>query len=104
MILMIGLPIYLSMSGFLETVDELTEGEKALDFCSDKCEDYDVLSSNNNSEYNFIRCECLIEIKIDAHPVSGASARIKTKILYFNSYNLSEISEKELIEIIKQNK
>lgn len=85
----------------IDNMSELKEGKASLDFCSGKCQHYEVLTSNNNTEYKFIRCECLLEVKIDAHPISGARTKIQTVSYYFDSVSLQNITKKEVIDRIK---
>ncbi len=93
--------IFLAIFINSKNIPELTEGEPSLNFCQEKCEDYGVLSSNNNSQYNFIRCECLVDMQIDASPYSGARTKTKTEVYYFDSNSLQKISEEEIITRIK---
>lgn len=80
----------------------LEKGEPAETFCSEKCGDYDVITSNNNSEYNFIRCECVIGVNLGdgkyfpvAMPKSGS--------FYFDSRTLEEISKRVVMDRISSN-
>ncbi len=83
-----------------KNMPELTEGEISPKFCEEKCERYDVLSSNNNSQYNFIRCECLVGIQIDASPYSGAKTKTEIEVYYFDSNSFGELTKEEVIERI----
>ena len=73
---------------------ELLQGEAVPEFCSEMCGNYPLLSSNNNSEYNFIRCDCIRSTQVDSSKYS-ASSKINTFTLYFNSTDLNEITEQE---------
>ncbi|MFC1666127.1 hypothetical protein ACFLZF_00215 [Nanoarchaeota archaeon] len=79
---------------------KLLQGESSFAFCEKVCKDYDVLSSNNNSQYNFIRCECLIEVQVDAFSYTRARTKTITNIYYFDSNSFQEISKKEAIKRI----
>tara|TARA_Y100000310_G_C19996634_1_gene496536 strand:- start:52 stop:423 length:372 start_codon:yes stop_codon:yes gene_type:complete len=82
-------------------IPELSEGISAKEFCFEKCGDYGILESNNNSEYYFIRCECLKEAVVDASPVSGARTRVKSFNIYFDSISLEELTFEEIKARIK---
>jgi len=81
---------------------KITEGSPAMDFCIEKCDGKDVSSSNNNSQYNFIRCECvggLIPCGVyrqDVCPVTGD--------YYFDSQTYQELNETEVIKRIEASK
>lgn len=87
---------------FLLMPGELEKGEPAKIFCSAKCGEYDLLESNNNSAYNFIRCECVIDIKIDASPYSGAKTSVETVEYYFDAISLEKITLQEVNFRIQQ--
>lgn len=97
--MLIGLVFLLYLGSKLGT-PELKEEEPAPIFCSEKCVDKDVITSNNNSEYDFIRCECVLKIKSDATNL-GAYTTADTEKLYFDSKNLEEISYEEIKSRIK---
>jgi len=83
------------------TYTELNEGLPTFDFCKDKCNGTSGLTtSNNNSKYNFIRCECALEL------IKGASVKYSIILIsnYFDSLTYQKISETEAIKRIEEGK
>ena len=97
-IILIGIII---LTRILPTYPELNDGSSAFDFCKDKCNGTSGLTtSNNNSKYNFIRCECVTEIN------KGASLRYPTIMIsnYFDSQTYQELNERDVIKRIEESK
>ena len=97
-LVVLGAAIFIS----IKDLPELREGNTSIIFCADKCLGNRVVSSNNNSEFGFIRCECLLGIQIDASPFSGAETKIKSSIRYFDSISFKNLSKKDVIHMIKR--
>ena len=93
---MIGIPILL----FSGNPNELIEGELATEFCTEKCGENDLLTSNNNSDYNFIRCECVVGVSLGDGKYASV-ARPKVAIHYFDNLNLEEISKQDILDKLK---
>ena len=95
-ILFLGFYIYF----FTEPIpEEIYLGNPSENFCQEKCGNFNLMISNNNSDFNFIRCECVESLQIDA-TYSLVSSRLKTNVYYFDLENLEEISEKEVLNRI----
>lgn len=78
---------------------DLTKGEDATDFCFDKCVK-DVVSSNYNSTYNFIRCECVANIKMGDGKYSSVVS-LQTHDLFFDSQTFENITREEVRERVR---
>jgi len=75
-------------------------GESADNFCKNRC-GTDIVSSNNNSDYNFIRCECVLEIvKGDAYV--NKVVNIKTDERFFDSETGEEMNKSEILDRINK--
>ena len=72
----------------------VSEGELATDFCTEKCGDLDYYSSLNNSQYNFIRCECVTGFR-DSYGYGGARYP-KVEERYYDSQTLEKITKEEV--------
>jgi hypothetical protein len=81
---------------------ELYEGNSAEKFCLEKCPPNQYYTSNNNSEFNFIRCVCVTGVKYSHSEKIGSSDSPKTKTTYFDSITEFEVPEEMLIKIIKE--
>ena len=72
---------------------DILEGKPAVKFCTEKCEDYDLLYSVNDTQKEIIMCEC---IRGKTEPIGYTQhAGIDTIKIYFNSSTFEEI-KKEL--------
>jgi len=80
--------------------DELTQGTSAYDFCIKECFPRDCYSSNNNSAFNFIRCECVGGIKSGDGKYSP-TVRVQKVIHYYDSESFEEISKGEVLSRIE---
>jgi predicted nucleic acid-binding Zn ribbon protein len=89
--------IYLYMK---QNPSELNQGIPSEEFCSEKCGEDDLLTSNNNSVYGFIRCECVKGVEVTTG-YKKVSSKAITSNLYFDSTTLKEISEQEVLNRIK---
>jgi len=69
--------------------------DSALEFCTEKCGEFDYFSSVNNTDYNYIECECVSKIIYGDGKYSSV-AKVDSIIYYFDSETLSEISDKEV--------
>jgi hypothetical protein len=74
---------------------ELKSGKPAEEFCKSKCHPHQIITSNNNSKYNFIRCECLIKAKTEAS-TGGIKTNLETRIYYYNATTESEINSSSI--------
>ena len=79
---------------------EIYQGNSSEGFCSEKCGNFHLMKSNNNTGFIFIRCECVESTQIDASPY-WVRSNLKTFVKYFDSRNLNEITEKEVLSRIE---
>lgn len=79
--------------------ENLTLGDSAIDFCSEICSPKDYFSSNNNTEFNFIRCECSGEVKL-SHNFEGTKYP-EREVSYYDSVSFEEVSGDEVLSRIK---
>lgn len=80
--------------------DELVQGESASDFCIKKCPINEYYSSINNSDYNFIRCDCVGDI-IHGDGKYFRIATVVPVVFYYDSLTLEKISKESVLERIK---
>lgn len=85
-----ALPIAFKLS--TTYIPELLEGNPSIDFCSKECGANEYIFSNNNTEFNFIHCECLIQSKINR-----INTKLDTKHIYFNAGSQKEINKTEVV-------
>lgn len=84
-----------------DDIVELSEGESAFDFCKIKCEDNDYYTSNNNTEFGFIRCECVVGFQNSQSKTNAGVAYLITETIYFDSLTEFKINESVVVERIK---
>ena len=93
-LIILGIIIYFIYLGVNNNNYIFSFGEPSEEFCNEKCGEYDLLYSNNNTEYKFIRCECIAG---KTEPVGyKQSVNLKTFEVYFDSNTLEEISKNEV--------
>ena len=80
---------------------ELILGSLATDFCNEKCDGKSVYSSNNNSKYDFIRCECVGGIQKTHSEYYGGSDYPIIKVIYFDSQTYQELNKTDVIKRIE---
>jgi len=81
--------------------EELFEGNEASNFCGEICAEHGLVNSNNNSEYNFVRCQCATEISVESS-YPQLQGNITTKVIYFDAKTKNKIPEYRILERIKR--
>jgi len=90
--IIILLVVYLKFADLSEYNYELSPLEK---FCKEVCREKDIVYFENNTEYNYIKCECASEIVLGDGKYSSV-ASLHTIDFYFDSKTLKEISKEEV--------
>lgn len=70
------------------------------EFCSNECGEKDLIYFNNNSDYNYLECECVIG-KIEPRGYTQ-NAGVETVTNYYDSQTLKEITEEEVEERLNE--